>query len=106
MPYPVLVFRSVDGTFCFAPKFRHTMPLKTSSTPVFYELWTGELETLVALPITLACSAMGIAKYYIKSVSATPEQNVEVKQCVKAAFHFRVFHPHVYVRKTLNRREH
>ena len=60
MPYPVLVFRSVDG---------HTMPLKTSSTPVFYELWTGELETLVALPITLACSAMDIAKYILYKIS-------------------------------------
>ena len=25
---------------------------------------------------------------------------------LKAAFHFRVFHTHVYARKTLNRREH
>ena len=26
--------------------------------------------------------------------------------CLKAAFHFRVFHTHVYARKILNRREH
>ena len=28
------------------------------------------------------------------------------KRTVKAAFHFRVFHTHMYARNTLNRREH